>query len=88
MVLGPDIRIVDHFTPHFNQVGMIHLDAIHLNDTIIFPHYGREDKFPDDKSHEQRILEFEAAHHCKVERLTDKEAIYINGDTVRKIYCG
>lgn len=85
MVLAPDIRIVDHFTPHFNQVGMQDLSALHLYDWTIFPHYGREDKFPDEKSHEERILEFEAAHHCTVERLTDREAVWIQGDTVRKI---
>ncbi|WP_028551217.1 Type 1 glutamine amidotransferase-like domain-containing protein [Paenibacillus sp. UNC451MF] len=85
MVLGPDIRIVDHFTPDFNQVGMSNLDALHLNEMIIFPHYGREDKFPDEKSHEERIRQFEANHQCEVHRLADHEAICIHGNTVSKI---
>ncbi|WP_199615267.1 Type 1 glutamine amidotransferase-like domain-containing protein [Paenibacillus alkalitolerans] len=85
MVLGPDIEIVVHFTPEFNNIGLNDMSALGLNKAIIFPHYGTVNKFPHEKSHETRIQEFEALHQCEVLRLTDYEAVYINGDTFKKI---
>lgn len=85
VVLGPDIRIVDHFTPQFNEIGLNDLNALHLNKLIIFPHYGTINKFPHEKTHETRIQEFEALQQCKVQRMTDNEAFYINDYIFKKI---
>ncbi|WP_239629088.1 Type 1 glutamine amidotransferase-like domain-containing protein [Paenibacillus sp. H1-7] len=79
LALGPDIHIVDHFTPYMNQVGLTDLTALHLNNEIVFPHYGREDKFPHEKNIEERIQDFEAKQQCEVQRITDVEAICIHG---------
>ncbi|CAG7599376.1 IS1595 family transposase ISBci1 [Paenibacillus solanacearum] len=85
VVLGPDIRIVDHFTPQMNQLGLTDFTALRLYDTITFPHYGRHDKFPHEETIEARIQQFESRHQCDVMRITDTEAICINGESVEKI---
>ncbi|CAG7615981.1 Type 1 glutamine amidotransferase-like domain-containing protein [Paenibacillus allorhizosphaerae] len=85
VVLGPDIRIVDYFTPHLNHVGMHDLTALRLHEPITFPHYGRHDKFPHDETIEARIQQFESTHQCEILRITDHEALYINGETMTKI---
>ncbi|MCS7462541.1 Type 1 glutamine amidotransferase-like domain-containing protein [Paenibacillus doosanensis] len=79
VVLGDDIHIVDYFTPEFNHLGLKDLNATGIYEQTIFPHYGTPDKFKHEKSHEIRLLEFEGLYQRKVERLTDNEAIYING---------
>ncbi|MDQ0876519.1 dipeptidase E [Paenibacillus sp. V4I3] len=85
VVLGPDIRIVDHFTPQFNHLGLNELTALELIQLVIFPHYGTNNKFPHEKTHETRIQEFEKLYQHEVERITDNEAIYFNGGVIEKI---
>ena len=60
-------------------------NAIGLYEKTIFPHYGSPTKFQHEKSHEVRIQEFERLYQRNVERITDNEAIYINGGIVEKI---
>lgn len=85
VVLGHDIHLVNYFTPEFNHRGLNDLNGIGLYDGTIFPHYGTPNKFKNEKSHETRILEFESLYQRKVERVTDSEALYINGTANRKI---
>lgn len=79
MIFGPHIEIVNCFTPSMNTVNLKDLKALGIFPKPIFPHYGREDKFPDStgKTVEQRIAEFEASHNLQVERLTDSDVLLI-----------
>lgn len=79
MIFGPHIEIVNCFTPSMNTVNLKDLKGLGIFPKPIFPHYGREDKFPDStgKTVEQRIAEFEAAHNLQVERLTDSDVLLI-----------
>jgi dipeptidase E len=85
VVLGHDIHIVNHFTPEMNHLALNSLDAIGLYEQTIFPHYRPPNKFRHEKPHEVRIQEFERLFQRQVERLTDDEAIYVNGEVVKII---
>lgn len=79
MIFGPHIEIVNSFTPSMNEMNLTDLNALNIFPKPIFPHYGREDKFPDStgKTVEQRIVEFEMLHNLQVERLTDSDVVLI-----------
>lgn len=81
VVLGTHIGVVQHFTPFMNVCNLKDLTALGLTNTLVFPHYDREDLFPDDtgKSIETRIQEFECLHSCKVERISDDGFLLLNG---------
>ncbi|MCR2806637.1 Type 1 glutamine amidotransferase-like domain-containing protein [Paenibacillus soyae] len=82
LLLGPHIRIVSRFTPEMNTPQLTDLSALHLTDHLIFPHYDREDLFPDSggRSIEERIAEFESSEQCVVTRLPDDGYIAISGE--------
>ncbi|MBD8071568.1 Type 1 glutamine amidotransferase-like domain-containing protein [Bacillus sp. PS06] len=75
VILGPDISIVDFFTPHLNTVNLKDLTGLKITDNIVFPHYDREDLFPSSLSIEERILKYEAVYQKKVLRIADDDAI-------------
>ncbi|MGN7412381.1 Type 1 glutamine amidotransferase-like domain-containing protein [Paenibacillus sp. SAF-068] len=79
LLLGPNINIVDCFTPQMNTMNLTDFKALGVTDKLIFPHYDRDDIFKDstNKTIEERIVEFEANENCKVTRLTDEEYISI-----------
>ncbi|NGZ77697.1 Type 1 glutamine amidotransferase-like domain-containing protein [Saccharibacillus alkalitolerans] len=79
LLLGPNINIVDFFTPQMNAVNLTDFKALGVTDKLIFPHYDREDIFKDhtNKTIEERIVEFESHENCKVTRLKDEEYISI-----------
>lgn len=79
LLLGPNINIVDFFTPQMNTMDLTDFKALGLTDKLIFPHYDREDKFKDstNKTIEERIVAFESNENCKVTRLKDEEYISI-----------
>lgn len=79
MIFGPHIEIVNSFTPSMNKVNLKDLNALGIFPKPIFPHYGREDKFPDStgRTVEQRIVEFEMLHNLEVERLRDCDVVLI-----------
>ncbi|WP_338542334.1 Type 1 glutamine amidotransferase-like domain-containing protein [Paenibacillus tundrae] len=79
LLLGPNINIVDFFTPQMNTMDLTDFKALGLIDKLIFPHYDREDKFKDstNKTIEERIVAFESNENCKVTRLKDEEYISI-----------
>lgn len=58
---------------------------IKITDMIIFPHYGREDLFPNELTIEERILKFDENYNCQVTRLKDSEAIIINNNSKKMI---
>jgi dipeptidase E len=73
VVLGPDIRVVHFFTPHMDTYDTEEFTALYLTSRIIFPHYDREDLFPDPEHRtiEERLREFESRAGCVVTRLKD-----------------
>ncbi|MBB6022249.1 dipeptidase E [Paenibacillus sp. JGP012] len=79
LLLGPNINIVDFFTPQMNTMDLTDFKALGVTDKLIFPHYDREDIFKDstNKTIEERIVEFESNENCKVTRLKDEEYISI-----------
>ncbi|MCM3172900.1 Type 1 glutamine amidotransferase-like domain-containing protein [Paenibacillus sp. MER 99-2] len=79
LLLGPNINIVDFFTPQMNTMDLTDFKALGVTDKLIFPHYDREDKFKDstNKTIEERIVAFESNENCKVTRLKDEEYISI-----------
>ncbi|MFD2829574.1 Type 1 glutamine amidotransferase-like domain-containing protein [Corticicoccus populi] len=80
LIFCPNIKIVDFFTPQLNDIGLKDLSSLKFTDSFIFPHYGREDLFPDDenKSIDDRIEEFETLENCSVQRMNEKQWKYIN----------
>lgn len=73
LLLGPNIKIVDWFTPQMNTIGLTDFTALGVIDQLIFPHYDREDLFQDgtDATIEQRITAFELKENCQVARLKE-----------------
>ncbi|WP_213421210.1 Type 1 glutamine amidotransferase-like domain-containing protein [Bhargavaea massiliensis] len=73
VLLGPDIRIVHHFTPQLNARSIEDFSALGLTDKRVFPHYDREDLFGDatGRTIGERIREFETIESCSVTRLND-----------------
>lgn len=56
-----------------NTIHLKDLTALGLSDTYIFPHYDREDLFPDltEKTFEDRLQTFETLNTCTVIRISD-----------------
>ncbi|MEE3954517.1 Type 1 glutamine amidotransferase-like domain-containing protein [Peribacillus frigoritolerans] len=79
IILGPNIEVVNYFTPQINTVDMQDFTAIGLTDKAIFPHYDREDLFPNNsgRSIEDRLKVFENINKCSVVRLKDDESVLI-----------
>jgi dipeptidase E len=79
LVLGPNIDVVNAFTPNMNIYAMNELTALEMTDALIFPHYDREDLFQDPakKSIEERLKEFESHNHCEVKRIRESEYLLI-----------
>ncbi|MGG0848530.1 Type 1 glutamine amidotransferase-like domain-containing protein [Peribacillus simplex] len=79
ITLGPNIEVVNYFTPQINIVDMQDFTALGLTDKAIFPHYDREDLFPNNsgRSIEDRLKVFENLNKCSVVRLKDDESLLI-----------
>ncbi|WP_028393288.1 Type 1 glutamine amidotransferase-like domain-containing protein [Bacillus cihuensis] len=79
IVLGPDIKLVEHFFPEEAIEGLEELTGLGITDVRVFPHYGDERLYPDKQGRkiEERLLEFERAHRCSVNRLRDDGAIVL-----------
>lgn len=79
MIFGPNIEVVSLFTPQINDVKINDLSAIGLTNSIIFPHYNREDLFPDPlgRSIEDRLKAFESLSYYSVTRLKDDDYLLV-----------
>ncbi|MGG4266203.1 Type 1 glutamine amidotransferase-like domain-containing protein [Peribacillus simplex] len=79
IILGPNIEVVNYFTPQRNTVTMQNLTALGLTNKAIFPHYDREDLFQNNsgRSIEDRLKVFENIKKCSVVRLKDDESVLI-----------
>lgn len=79
LLLGPNISIVNYFTPEMNTMDITDFSALGVTDKLIFPHYDREDIFKDsmNRTIEERIAAFETNENCRVTRLRDDEYISI-----------
>jgi dipeptidase E len=79
IILGPNIEVINYFTPQINTVDMQDLTALGLTNKAIFPHYDREDLFPNNsgRSIEDRLKVFENINKCSVVRLKDDESLLI-----------
>jgi Peptidase E len=77
VVIGPNIKVVKYFTPQMDTIHSADLTALNLTSKMIFPHYDREDLFPDpaNRTIEDRLKEFESLEGCEVTRLKDEEWI-------------
>ncbi|WP_088011558.1 Type 1 glutamine amidotransferase-like domain-containing protein [Gottfriedia acidiceleris] len=80
VVLGPNINVVNYFTPQLNIVETKDLTGLEMTNKMIFPHYDREDLFPDTtrRSIEERLIEFENLNKCNVVRIKDDQFVLIN----------
>lgn len=76
MVLGPDIRVADYFTPEMNGLQMKDLSGLEITKEIVFPHYDREDLFPCTSGTpiEERLKEYEAKYNCTVLRIAEDQS--------------
>lgn len=79
LLLGPNIKIVQFFTPEMNTLNLSDFNALEITDKLIFPHYDREDLFGNEagRSIEERIKEFESLENCDVIRLNDDQSILV-----------
>jgi dipeptidase E len=79
MIFGQNIEVVRLFTPQMNNVQINDLSAIGLTNKIIFPHYDREDLFPDplSRSIEDRLKVFESLTNYPIARLKDDEYLLV-----------
>ena len=79
LLLGPNIKVVEFFTPQMDAFDTEDFSALNLTDKLVFPHYDQEDLFRDysNKTIEERLKEFEVAESCEVTRLKDDEFIAI-----------
>lgn len=79
MIFGQNIEVVSLFTPQMNNVQINDLSAIGLTNKIIFPHYDREDLFPDSlsRSIEDRLKVFESLTNYPIARLKDDEFLLV-----------
>ncbi|MEC0301305.1 Type 1 glutamine amidotransferase-like domain-containing protein [Peribacillus frigoritolerans] len=79
IILGPNIEVVNYFTPQINTVNMQNLTALGLTNKAIFPHYDREDLFQNNsgRSIEDRLKVFEIINKCSIVRLKDNESLLI-----------
>lgn len=75
LVLGESIAVVTVFTPHMNTVAMQDFTALGLTKRSLFPHYDREDVFPDEQGRtiEERLTLFEQQHQVRITRLKDSD---------------
>ncbi|MGX7197495.1 Type 1 glutamine amidotransferase-like domain-containing protein [Enterococcus olivae] len=69
LVLGPDIELINRFTPEMNQDFLTDLRGLELTNRYIFPHYDRADLFGNDI--EEKIDRFEQERNIYVHRLDD-----------------
>ncbi len=75
MVLGPDLGLVDQYSPEMNRVGLTDLRALGLAQVRVLPHYSRFcTRFED---FEGRCRAYEQRHGCKVIRLNDGEGVML-----------
>ena len=79
VLLGPNIKVVNFFTPEMDNLNTKDFSALGLTDKLVFPHYDREDLFKDrsNKTIEDRLKEFETVENCVITRLKDDEFITI-----------
>lgn len=79
VLLGPNIKVVNFFTPEMDNLNTKDFSALGLTDKLVFPHYDREDLFKDksNKTIEDRLKEFETVENCVITRLKDDEFITV-----------
>ncbi|WP_394120028.1 Type 1 glutamine amidotransferase-like domain-containing protein [Planococcus donghaensis] len=75
MVLGGTVELAAFFAPELNTPKLTDFNALNLTDILLFPHYDREDLFPDEvgRTIEERIKQFESIKRVAVSRLKDDE---------------
>lgn len=82
LVLGPDLRIVEHFTPN---LAVANMNGLGLFNFPIMPHYDREDIFNGDESIEKRLTKYEMQFNESVTRIKDDEVLIIENGNVRMV---
>lgn len=79
VILGPDIEIVNFFTPQMNNLELHDFTGLEVTDVAIFPHYDRDDLFivESGQTIEERIKSFEQDKQRSITRLKDIDYIII-----------
>ena len=85
VVLGPNISIVDFFSPELNTIHLEDFTGLKLTDCVAFLHYDREDLFPHNLTIEERLLKYEEEFQKKILRIADHEAVLIDKNRKVKI---
>ena len=79
LVIGPNLELIDRYSPEMNTVGLTSLSALGLTDLQILPHYSR---FLTRYEHfEETCARYERENHCQVIRLNDGEGVIIQDGT-------
>ena len=84
IVLQKDINLVAQFNPELNdKIGLVDLTGLGLIDLEILPHYQRF--LSQYKNLEELAQYFERANNCTITRLSDGEAIFVDGSHRYKV---
>lgn len=75
MIAGPSIESVMEADPEANDVNLNNFTGFSFVENFIFPHYKKD-------VHEENILKVEEKYKIKIDRLTDENAIFVNGDKI------
>ena len=79
LVIGPNLELIDQYSPEMNTVGLTSLSALGLTDVQILPHYSR---FLTRYEHfEETCAQYERENHCQVLRLNDGEGVIVQDGT-------
>ena len=79
LVLEETIEIIDSFESQMNnEVGLSDFSGLGLTDLQILPHYHKFIKKYE--RCEDRTTKYEQIHQCKLIRIDDGQAVFINGD--------
>lgn len=71
LLVGPSIQIANEIDPDINEVGLIDLTGLAIVDTIVYPHY--------EPKYEIEIKNFELKNNVTVTRLTNSQAMLVQG---------
>jgi dipeptidase E len=72
IIVGPSTAIANEVEPDPNEVGLEDLSGLHITETIIYPHYSEDI--------ESDLQSFEARHGVHVVRISNAQAVLLQGD--------
>lgn len=83
IALGPDNRMCNYIYPEDNALNGTDLGAVNAVDMRIYPHFQEHCGINPDI--EEKVVEFELKHNCKVTRLNNNQAVLVSDDEIKYI---